>query len=209
MKRMMSGRRVCLGPLIENWLMASHSLAVGCSKSTGGQSPHRFAIALVLDWHSIHQQAVKCPVGRQQRWGIEVDHLGQRIFTRHQRHGGLSRAIASRKRSRSSTCWNCSRHGLSESGQRRSHNSRDSPPRPTTPAPLVPTDLRSCTITHQQGETPVRRARRVSVASAVRTQNPPLAGKAISAGGTNWQPSQTARPTTSGGHHNKKVRVEL
>ena len=51
--------------------------------------PHRLAIALVLHRHPIHQQAVKCPVGRQQRRGIEIDHLRQRIFTRHQRHGGV------------------------------------------------------------------------------------------------------------------------
>ena len=41
---------------------------------------HRFAIALVLHRHTVDQQLVKCPVGRQQRREPQVLHLVQRIL---------------------------------------------------------------------------------------------------------------------------------
>ena len=113
---MMSGRRV-MGPLMENWLMASQSPAAGLGEVG---EPHIVATVspplLVLDFHPAHQQAMEGAVWPLTGRGVEIEHLTHCVLT-----GacggtlGLSRCTASRSTS-SSTTWRKSlRQGLDES----------------------------------------------------------------------------------------------
>ena len=80
---MMSGRRVWCGPVMENWLTASHSLRAGSAQSIRRtKSPRVSPSRLVLHRHAGHQQAVELPVGGQQHRRAQVHHLLERVVAR-------------------------------------------------------------------------------------------------------------------------------
>jgi hypothetical protein len=101
---MMSGRRVWCGPLMENWLTASHSLRAGVGPV---DQPHEvaagFAVLLVLHRHAATSSRWNCRFAAS---STGVPRSSTWLAARPRappRHAGFSRAMALRSRPTSST----------------------------------------------------------------------------------------------------------